>query len=109
MDFSNKIDFLMKLTQVKNKELAAEMSVDRSLISLLRNGKRGIPQNKLHFKRMAESFAKRITTAYQRQAIAEVSGLPYMRTEVSAEILATQLERWLQGDIDLVEQILDGI
>lgn len=29
MDFSNKMDFLMKLTQIKNKELAAEMSVDR--------------------------------------------------------------------------------
>lgn len=85
------------------------MSVDRSLISLLRNGKRGMPQNKLHIKRMAESFAKRITTVYQRQAIAEISGLPGMRTEVSAEILAVQLERWLRGDIDLVEHILDGI
>lgn len=36
MDFCNKMDFLMKLTQMKNKELAAEMAVDRSLISLLR-------------------------------------------------------------------------
>lgn len=109
MDFSNKIDFLMKLTHIKNKELAAEMSVDRSLISLLRNGKRGMPQNKLHIRRMAESFAKRIATGYQRQAIAEVSGFPGMRTEVSTDILTVQLERWLHGDINLVEHILDGI
>lgn len=32
-----------------------------------------------------------------------------MRTEVSAEIPAVQLERWLRRDIDLVEHILDGI
>lgn len=109
MDFCNKMDFLMKLTQMKNKELAAEMSVDRSLISLLRTGKRGIPQNKLHVRHMAESFSKRILTAYQRQALAEVSGLPSMRTEVSAEILALSLERWLLGNIDIVDHLLDGI
>ena len=74
MDFCNKMDFLMKLTQIKNKELAAEMSVDRSLISLLRTGRRGIPQNKQHIRRMAESFAKRITADYQRQAFAEITG-----------------------------------
>ena len=103
------MDFLMKLTQLKNKELAAEMAVDRSLISLLRTGKRKIPQNRLHIRHMAESFAKRITTEYQRQALCEVSGLPGARTEVSAEILTLQIERWLLGDIDLVDQILDGI
>lgn len=109
MDFCNKMDFLMKLTQMKNKELAAEMSVDRSLISLLRTGKRGMPQNEHHIKHMAESFAKRITTDYQRQAIAEISGLQSFRTEFTTELLALELERWLIGSIDLVEHILEGI
>lgn len=68
-----------------------------------------MPQNKLHIRRMAESFANRIISEYQRQALAEISGLPGMRTDVSAEILSDQLERWLRGDIDLVEHILDGI
>lgn len=109
MDFCNKMDFLMKLTQIQNKELAAEMTVDRSLISLLRTGKRGVPQNSLHIKRMADSFSKRITTGYQRQALAEISGIPSFRTALSSEIIATQLERWLMGKTYIVEHILEGM
>ncbi len=109
MDFCNKMDFLMKLTQMTNKELAAEISVDRSLISLLRTGRRGIPHNKLHIKNMAESFAKRVTANFQRQALAEISGMANLRAEISPAVLAVQLERWLLGDMDIVEQILDEI
>lgn len=109
MDFCNKMDFLMKLTQIQNKELAAEMSVDRSLISLLRTGKRGVPQNSLHIKRMADSFSKRITTGYQRQALAEISGIPSFHTAISQENLAMQLERWLFGKTYIVEHILEGM
>lgn len=109
MDFGTKMDFLIRLSQIKNKELAAEMSVDRSLISLLRTGKRGMPKNKLHIKHMAESFAKRITTDFQRQALFEVTGFPVLRTELSSDILAAQLQRWLMGNIDIVEHILNEI
>lgn len=68
-----------------------------------------MPQNEHHIKHMAESFAKRITTDYQRQAIAEISGLQSFRTEFTPELLALELERWLTGGIDLVEHILEGI
>ncbi len=101
MDFCNKLDFLMKLTQMTNKELAAEISVDRSLISLLRTGRRGMPHNKLHIKNMAESFSKRITANYQRQALAETFGIADIGADLSAEILAMQLDRWLRGDVDV--------
>ena len=53
MLFSDKLNFLMILTQTSNKELAAAISVDRSLISLLRTGKRGMPRNREHISRMA--------------------------------------------------------
>lgn len=53
MLFSDKLNFLMNLTQTSNKELAAAISVDRSLISLLRTGKRGMPRNREHISRMA--------------------------------------------------------
>lgn len=100
MDFSSKMDFLMKLTQTTNKELAAEISVDRSLISLLRTGRRGIPHNKLHIRNMAASFAKRVHANFQRQALAEVSGKANLRAEVSPDVLAAELEHWLLGDTD---------
>ncbi|MGN1422267.1 MAG: hypothetical protein ACI4XA_02735 [Oscillospiraceae bacterium] len=109
MEFCSKLDFLMNLTQMKNKDLAAEIAVDRSLISLLRSGKRGMPKNKLHIRRMAGSFSRHIVTDFQRQALAEMSGFPGMRTRMSAEILELQLERWLLGDSDIVDNILDGI
>lgn len=35
MQFSNKLNFLMNITNTSNKELAEGISVDRSLISLL--------------------------------------------------------------------------
>ena len=40
MQFSDKLDFLMRITNTTNKELSQAISVDRSLISLLRTGKR---------------------------------------------------------------------
>ena len=40
MPFAEKLSFLMHLTQTSNKELAAELCVDPSLISLMRAGKR---------------------------------------------------------------------
>ncbi len=109
MQFYEKLNYLMKLTQITNKELAAEMAVDRSLISVLRNGKRGMPRNVLHIRHMAQCFANRITADFQRQALVEITGLPLFRTEVPADILAIQLERWLIGEMDIVENIVEGL
>lgn len=39
MQFSNKLNFLMSITNTSNKELAEGITVDRSLVSLLRTGK----------------------------------------------------------------------
>ena len=66
MQFSEKLIFLMNITQTSNKELAVELGVDRSLISLLRSGKRGVPKN---VKRMARVFAERSTADFQRYAL----------------------------------------
>ena len=40
MPFAEKLSFLMHLPQTSNKELAAGLCVDSSLISLMRTGKR---------------------------------------------------------------------
>ena len=69
MTFSAKLSFLMHITEVSNKELAAELSVDPSLISLMRSGKRKLSRNPEQAKRMAAFFAKRCTAPYQRQAL----------------------------------------
>ena len=64
MQYFDKLNFLMNITQTSNKELAAELAVDRSLISLLRNGKRGLPRKRDLVAKMALFFARRCTAEW---------------------------------------------
>lgn len=109
MEFSDKLNFLMKVTQTSNKELAAEIAVDRSLISLLRNGKRGMPRNHDYIKLMALYFARRSEADYQRQALADMLGLAALRSGMPIEVLALQLERWLLGELSPVDRMVAGL
>ena len=107
MTFSDKLNFLMNITQTSNKELAAGITVDRSLVSLLRTGKRGMPRNHEHISHMAFFFARRCTADFQRHALAEMLGHTILRSSRPANILADYLDKWLTGDPDLIEHILD--
>lgn len=64
MEFSDKLYFLMNITQTSNKQLAAELGVDRSLISMMRNGSRGLPRNPVTVRNMALYFAKNCSAEY---------------------------------------------
>lgn len=75
MEFKDKLNFLMKITQVSNKELSKAIAVDPSLVSLLRSGKRKPPQNNIHIINMAIFFVKKLTHQYQRTALAEAMNI----------------------------------
>ena len=60
MQFNDKLIFLMNITQTTNKELANNISVDPSLIILLRSGKRKKPQKINHIKNMAYFSLKNV-------------------------------------------------
>lgn len=109
MHFKDKLDFLIKITQTSNKELAKEISVDPSLISLLRSGRRRQPHDPDRIRQIALFFAKRCTADFQRNALAEMMGQTILRSSMPAEVLADYLTHWLQGDTDIVEQIIEGI
>lgn len=109
MQFSDKLNFLVQITQTTNKELAAELSVDRSLISLLRNGKRGLPRKRELVEKMALFFAHRCTAEFQRHALSEMLGQTALRSGMPPEVLAGHLEKWLTADSDLVVQMLDSM
>ncbi len=109
MEFCDKLNILMKITQTTNKRLAAEISVDPSLISLLRNGRRGMPRNREHIKNIAFYFASLCTADYQRKALAEITGIASIGTETPVKVLAMQLERWLTDETDIVDSIIDGL
>lgn len=101
MDFSDKLNFLMKITQTMNKDLADGISVDRSLISLLRTGKRGMPRNREHISRMADYFARHCTADFQRHALSEMLGQTVLRSSMPTDFLAGYLERWLANEPEL--------
>ena len=99
----------MNLTQTSNKELAAAISVDRSLISLLRTGKRGMPRNREHISRMAYFFSKHCVADFQRHALSEMLEQSILRSSMPSSALAEYIFKWLSDDYDIVENTLSRI
>lgn len=109
MPFSEKLSFLIYITETSNKELAAALSVNPSLISLMRTGKRKLSKNTEQTKKMALFFAKRCSADYQRQALSEMLGKVSISPSMPTEVLASTLEDWMQGEIDIADTVLSGI
>lgn len=107
MTFQEKLQFLMKITQTSNKELAKAISVDPSLISLLRTGRRKLPQNLEHVRKMAAYFTRQSTADYQRQAIAEMLDMPVLRSSLPASRVEEAIFQWMCKESDSVTRLLD--
>ncbi|MGN0368029.1 MAG: hypothetical protein ACI4EK_04540 [Wujia sp.] len=109
MQFSDKLDLLMRVSQVTNKELATAISVDPSLISLLRSGKRKQPHNHNHIKNMAVFFSQKCPSDFQRNALSEILGQNSIRPSMPIEVLAGRLEQWLTKDQEITEHLLNAM
>ncbi len=109
MQFCDKLDFLMKISNTANKELAQGIAVDRSLVSLLRTGRRPRPRNLDHIHRIARFLAPRITTDFQRHAVADMLGQISIRSSLPTDMLVDALEKWLIGDQDMVDHFVDSL
>ncbi len=103
MEFSDKLNFLINVSQTSNKELAMELSVDRSFISLLRNGKRNL-RNRQTIKKMAFFFARHCTTEFQHYALSEMLGQAALRSDMPITVLSGRLEQWLAGDTGIIDE-----
>ena len=109
MQFSDKLDFLMRITNTTNKELSQAISVDRSLISLLRTGKRKQPKNREYIRKMSILLAQRADADFERHAIAEIVGQPSIRSNMPSEVLAEHLHNWLIGEEGFIEHLMNGM
>lgn len=105
MQFHEKLDLLLNLTQTSNRTLAHELQVDPSLISRLRTGTRGLPRNREHLKNMSVYFAKKCATEYQRHALFEVIGINSSLT-VKRDQLSEVLYYWFCGDTAETEELI---
>ena len=74
MDFSEKINLLMKMVHTTNFELAETLDVDPSLISRWRTGERKVGTSSPYIAKIARFFAERIQEDFQKVAILELMG-----------------------------------
>ena len=70
---SQKLDFLMRLTDVQNNVLGKAVSFDASYISRIRKGSRNLPTHKSFIEPASAFLARHITEAYQKDAMAKLT------------------------------------
>lgn len=87
----------MGLTETKNRQLAKAITVDPSLISRFRSGKRTPADNAEYIKSIADYFSTRLTTELQKDAIKLAIGKSY--TDFSdKENISQIIEFWLSSN-----------
>ena len=94
---SNRLDFLMRVTNTSNSALARAISYDQSYISKIRSGKRKLPRNRDFFEQAAPFFARNLTVDFQRKAVSDalLDGGPLPEDRRQLEKL---LSAWLCTD-----------
>ncbi|NLO48935.1 MAG: hypothetical protein GX111_11540 [Clostridiales bacterium] len=97
MTFSDKLDFLIKLSGTTNKSLGNLLGIHQSQISRMRSGARGLPGNGEYIRIMAEFFASACTQDYQRSALSEALRRPTLKLPIESNVLAVILTKWLMS------------
>lgn len=97
MMFSDKLVFLMNLTEINSAALARALEVDPSQISRLRTGVRSAPRKREILRGMAHIFSSKCSGDYQRAALSEMLGRNYLISVGSQEELEDIIFDWLSG------------
>ncbi len=106
MTFTEKFNFLMGLTHSNNKSLASAISVDSTMISKYKNGKCEKPRNKQTLRELSIYFAKELKADYQFSALADETGLNYLRQEHKESDVAHIIFEWLNGDVITTDPLI---
>ncbi len=98
MNISEKLDFLMNVTNTRNSALGKALSFDPSYISRIRSGSRGIPKSQPFSRPVAAYFSRNIKDKYQLETVSKMikgdGTLPLDEDEFEELIFG-----WLQDDI----------
>ncbi len=101
----------MDTTHTSNRQLADNINVDPSMISLIRTGRRGKPRNSDHILAMADYLASRCTSLYQKVALSDAIGRFNLRYENTQMELSAAIYDWLSDDSytppTTMDQLLD--
>ena len=96
MEFKDKLSFLIRLSGVSGKELSDSTGIPPSTISLYRSGKRKRPRKDDHLQAFASYFAMRLTSDYQRQALAEYTQGKLILDSRETVLAKNQLLCWMK-------------
>ncbi|SDB10363.1 hypothetical protein [Butyrivibrio sp. INlla16] len=103
MNISEKLDFLMNITNTRNSALGKALSFDPSYISRIRSGSRGIPKSQPFSRPVAAYFSRNIKDRYQLETLSKM-----IRGDEHVPIDEDELEKliydWLQDDLSKDER-----
>ena len=106
--FSEKLNFLMEITNVQNNKLATAVKVDASHISRLRHGTRRLPKNQTYLLPMALYFSRQINLDYQKKIIGDAIGIKGEWPDDN-EMVAKLLYNWLLDNMSANDAAVDSI
>lgn len=96
MDFKDKLDFLMKLTNTSNSLLARHIAMDPSFVSRLRSGTRRPSKNEDYIEPISKFLAKRCTEDYQREGLFDALGVGHRSGLTDSSSINELIMAWLQ-------------
>ena len=93
MQFYEKLDFLMKISDTTNSALSMNVNLDASHISRLRRGMRGALKDVNSIRLMAEYFSRKCSEDYQLRALADALNL--RQCPIDDKLLTELIVQWL--------------
>lgn len=96
MQFYEKLDFLMKVSNTTNSSLSLYVNLDASHISRLRRGKRNAIKDENALCLMADYFSRHITDDYQHKALSDMLYEDFQGLDTIN--LSKSILRWLCED-----------
>ncbi len=98
MTFANRLDTLMSITNTSNSALSMQVSLDASLISRFRSGKRMPSKKENYLEKIAAYFSRHIVSDYQKAAFCEIAGIPIKSFPQSESELSEMIHKWLLNE-----------
>jgi len=95
MTFAEKLDTIMNITNATNSGLSMQISIDASLVSRFRHGKRTPPKKAKYMLKMASYFSQRITTDYQKSALCEIINIDSKDFPTDQKKISELIYQWL--------------
>lgn len=100
MNFSDKLDFLLNLTNTSNSTLAKHTSLDPSFISRLRSGSRKPSRNENYISPISVALVKRCKEDYHLQGLKDKLISDNIPLKQEGKSLEAIVENWLRNSND---------